>query len=156
MKFLNGSKKIFGIFNIVDVCIILFIAAAIAGVCTFFSTNIVTDTSVSTGSNSYRVTIEVQKAEKYLYDAIVEGETVMDKIQNKQIGTIESARIEEMTEKNFSTEDGTLVETVVPELYNIQIDMLIETADDVYIGKLMSIKTKHFSSAGNVIDFEKI
>jgi len=156
MNFLNGSKKIFGIFNIVDVCIILFIAAAIAGVCTFFSTNIVTDTSVSTGSNSYRVTIEVQRAEKYLYDAVVEGETVMDKIQNKQIGTIESARIEEIAEKNFSTEDGTLVETVVPELYNIQIDMLIETTDDVYIGKFMSIKTKHFSSAGTVIDFEKI
>ena len=156
MSFFNGSKKIFKIFNIVDVFIILFIAAVIAGVCTFFSTNIVADTSVSTGNNSYKVTIEVQKAEKYLYDSIVEGETVMDKIQNEQIGTIQGARIEEITEKNFSTEDGALVETVVPELYNIYIDMLIETKDDVYIGKLMSIKTKSFSSAGTVIDFEKI
>lgn len=153
MSFLNGEKKLFKIFNIVDLFIIVFVLSVILGAYTFLKTNI---SKSGDSQNSYTITLELERVEEFIYDAIKVDKDVYDTVQNKPFGKITDARKKEAVEYNVSTVNGKTTKTVVPGLINVEVDILVNTKEDIYVGKLIGIKNKDFTSSGYIIDMDKV
>ena len=151
MKIMDEKGKLFGIINIIDLCILLFGALVIAVVVIFFSANTTMDAAVK----QTKITIEVTAIEKDLCDAIRPNKNIFDRIQNKALGKLVDVKVEPSEEYNISIETGEHVKTNVPDRYDVILEIEAESAEDLYVGKRMSVETKDFMAAGYIIDIEK-
>ena len=150
MKMMDEKGRLFGVLNIIDLCIILFAAVVVAVVMMFLSANSTINKSVKED----KITIEIQAVEKDLCDAIQVDKKIYDRIQNKALGTLVDVRIEPTVEYNISRETGEHVKSQVPERYNVELDIETESSEDLYVGKRMSVETKDFTAAGYIIEKE--
>lgn len=145
------KKKLFGIFNIVDIAIIILLIAIAAAAYAFLGKQ-VKDNLTKT---NYTVTLEVTSAEKTLCDAIKTGRTVFDRVQNQPFGVLTDFRIEPAEEFNVSTLDGTVNEVSVPDRYDIFIEIEITTDRNIAVGERLGITTKDFTAAGYIVKVER-
>lgn len=152
MKIFNEKGRLFGLINIVDLCIILFVIALAGGAYGFLNNNI----TKSTPTQTYNVTLELKQVEEDFTKTIIPGKTVFDKIQNKPFGTLKDVRIIPAQEYNVSLTDGTVTKAEVPQRYNAELDMELVTDTEIFVGKNLSIATKDFTGAGYVIKMEKV
>ncbi len=152
MKLIDEKGRLFGALNIVDLCIVVFVAA-VAFVAYTFLSNTVTN---SAPTQKISITMELKNVEKELCDAIEVDKTVFDRVGNQKFGVLTDARIKPATEVVISKLDGTVTEVEVPERYNVELDMELTTDEEVYVGKSISIATKDFTGAGYVIRLEKL
>lgn len=151
MKIIDEKGKIFGIINIIDLCILVFGALVIAVVVMFFSANSTMDAAVK----QTKITIEVTAIEKDLCDAMRPHKNIFDRIQNKSLGKLVDVKVEPSEEYNISTETGEHVKSKVPDRYDAELLIEAESAEDLYVGKRMSVETKDFTAAGYIIGIEK-
>lgn len=147
MKIINEKGKLFGIINIIDLLIIIFVALVAWVMVMFFSSN----SNIAQETKKCRITIEMTAQEKYLYDAIVEDKQIFDKIQNQPLGTLVDKRIEPCVEYNVVPATGEYKETDVPDRYDIELDIDVSSSEDMYVGKRMSVQTKDFTGSGYII-----
>jgi len=152
MKLIDEKGRLFGAFNIVDICIIIFVAA-VAFVGYLFLSNTITK---SAPTQNVRITMELKNVEKELCDAIEVDKTVFDRVGNQKFGILTDARIKPATEVVISKLDGVAREIEVADRYNVELDMELTTDEKVYVGKNISIATKDFTGAGYVINLEKL
>ena len=152
MKLVDEKGRLFGLFNIVDFCIIIFVAV-VAFVAYSFLNNTVTN---STPTRNISITMELKNVEKELCDAIEVDQTVFDRVGNQKFGILTDARVKPATEVVISKLDGSVTEVEVPDRYNVELDMELTTDEEVYVGKSISIATKNFTGAGYVINLEKL
>ena len=152
MKIIDEKGKLFGIVNIIDLCIVLFVAVVAAVVVMFFSANTSTESQVT----QKRIMIEVTAIEKDLCDAMVKDRKIFDKIQNKALGTLVDVKVEPSVEYNLSKDTGEHIESEVPNRYDAQLVINVSSDEELYVGKRMSVITKDFSAAGYIIELEKI
>ena len=152
MKLVDERGRLFGAFNIVDICIIIFVAA-VAFVGYLFLSNTITK---SAPTQNVRITMELKNVEKELCDAIEVDKTVFDRVGNQKFGILTDARIKPATEVIISKLDGVAREIEVADRYNVELDMELTTDEKVYVGKNISIATKDFTGAGYVINLEKL
>lgn len=152
MKIIDEKGKLFGIVNIIDLCIVLFVALAATVVVMFFSAN----TSIDSQTKQSRITLEVTAIEKDLCDAMVKDRKIFDKIQNKSLGTLVDVKIEPCVEYNVSRDTGEHIESALPDRYDAVLVIEASSAEDLYVGKRMSVETKDFTAAGYIIDLEKV
>ena len=151
MKLIDEKGKLFGVINIIDLCILLFGALVIAVVVMFFSANSTMDAAVK----QTKITIEVTAIEKDLCDVMRADKKIFDRIQNKSLGRLVDVKIESSEEYNISVETGEHVKTKVPDRYDAILLIEAESAEDLYVGKRMSVETKDFMASGYIIDIEK-
>ncbi len=151
MKIIDERGKLFGIINIIDLFILLFGALVIAIVVMFFSANSAMDGVVK----QTKITIEVTAIEKDLCDVMRPHKNIFDRIQNKSLGRLVDVEIEPSEEYNISIETGEHVKSNVPDRYDAILTIEAESAEDLYVGKRMSVETKDFMAAGYIIDIEK-
>ena len=152
MKIIDEKGKLFGVVNIIDLCIVLFVALAAAVVVMFFSAN----TSLDAQTKQSRITIEIKSVEKDLCDAMISDRKIFDKIQNKSLGRLVDVEIEPSVEYNVSKNSGEHIKSAVPNRYDAKLVIDATSAEDLYVGKRMSVETKDFTAAGYIIDLEKI
>lgn len=152
MKLIDEKKRLFGLFNIVDLCILVLVFAVAAAVYYFFSGTVLPD---STPETNYSVTIEFTAVEKDLLDAIKTERTVFDKVQNKAFGTLKAVRSEPASEYALSTEDGTVSRVEIPERYDVWVDIEITTDRSLAVGEQLRISTKDFTCAGYIVSITK-
>lgn len=152
MKLVDEKGRLFGVFNIVDLCIVVFVVA-VAFVAYTFLNNIVTNTAPE---KNLRITMELKNVEKELCDAIEVDKTVFDRVGNQEFGMLTDVRIKPAVEVVISKLDGSVNEIEVPNRYNVELDMELTTDEEVYVGKDISIATKDFTGAGYVINLEKL
>lgn len=150
MKMIDEKGRLFGVLNIIDLCIILFASLVAAVVIMFLSNN----STITSATQNHRITIEVLAVEKDLCDAIEVNKKVYDRVQNKELGTLVDARIEPAVEYNISRETGEHVKSYVPDMYNVELDIDASSSEDLYVGKMMSVETKDFTAAGYIIKKE--
>ena len=150
MKIIDEKGRLFGVLNIIDLCIILFAAVVAAVVIMFLSNN----STINNATKNHRITIEVLAVEKDLCDAIEVNKRVYDRVQNKPLGTLVDVRIEPAVEYNISRETGEHVKSYVPDMYNVELDIDATSSEDLYVGKMMSVETKDFTAAGYIIEKE--
>ena len=151
MKIIDEKGKLFGIMNIIDLCVLSFGALVIAVVVMFFSANSTMDTE----AKQTKITIEVTAIEKDLCDVMRPNKNIFDRIQNKALGKLVDVKIEPSEEYNISIETGEHVKSSVPDRYNAKLLVEAESAEDLYVGKRMSVETKDFMASGYIIDIEK-
>lgn len=152
MKIIDEKGKLFGIVNIIDLCIVLFVAIAASVVVMFFSAN----SNVDQQATQKRITIEVTAIEKDICDSMVKDKKIFDKIQNKALGTLVDVKIEPSVEYNVSKDTGEHIESEVPNRYDAELVIDVSSNEELYVGKRMSVSTKDFSAAGYIIELEKI
>ncbi len=151
MKLIDEKGKLFGIINIIDLCILIFGALVVAVVVMFFSANTTMDGAVK----QTKITIEVTAIEKDLCDVMRPHKNIFDRVQNKSLGRLVDVKIEPSEEYNISIETGEHVKSEVPDRYDAILEIEAESAEDLYVGKRMSVETKDFTAAGYIIDIEK-
>ena len=152
MKFLKGETKIFKIFNIVDIFII---AAVIAIGAVAYTILTATVSNQGTVNNNYEVVLEIKNVDKNLCQAVKNDAKVYDKIQNIHIGTVMDSSYEKSYEYTTSVINGQIKKEIIPDKYDIFLKMSINTTEDTYVGKFMSIKTKDFMGSGYIISVTK-
>ena len=150
MKMIDEKGRLFGVLNIIDLCIILFASLVAAVVIMFLSDN----STITSATQNHRITIEVLAVEKDLCDAMQTDKKVYDRVQNKELGTLVDVRIEPTVEYNISRETGEHVKSNVPDMYNVELDIDASSSEDLYVGKMMSVETKDFTAAGYIIKKE--
>lgn len=100
-------------FNIVDVVVILLIAAVIAGGAWFLAT-------ATDGFNSYvYLTVELLEQHPGFVDSVVIGDEVRDSVRNLFMGHVYAVREEPARLITFSFEQQAFVYEVIPERYDI-------------------------------------
>ena len=152
MKIIDEKGKLFGIVNIIDLCIILFVAVVAAVVVMFFSANSNTEAQAT----QKRITIEVKAIEKDICDAMLKDKKIFDKVQNKALGTLVDVKIEPSVEYNLSKDTGEHIKSEVPNRFDAELVIDVSSNEELYVGKRMSVSTKDFTAAGYIIDLEKI
>lgn len=153
MKINDGISKFLKKFNIVDLCIIVFVAVAVI-FATIFLKNITNTQNQS--QNNFVITLEAKEVKESVCNAVEKDKTVYDKVNNKAIGTLVDYSFKESEKYNVSEEDGKVKNVSVPDSYDLLIEIELNTRDDIYVGKFLSIKTKDFTAAGNVIKVGKV
>lgn len=150
MKILNEKGKLFGIINIVDLFIIIFLVVAGGVVYSYFNTI----TRENNENKAYNVILEVQKVDEDVCKAMQKGKTVFDKIENVPFGTLVDFEYYPSEEYSISEIDASVKKVTIPDSYDAKITMKIKTGEDIYIGKQLSIMTKDFTASGHVIGIE--
>ena len=153
MKFLKGETKIFKIFNIVDIFIIVAVILVGAVAYTILGSAVSNQGSQKTG---YEVVLEIKNVDITLCEAIKKDVKVYDKVQNVYIGTVLGSEYDKSFEYTTSTLNGEVKKSVIPDKYDIMLKLAIDTSEDVYVGKLMSIKTKDFVGSGYILNVNEI
>lgn len=152
MKIFDEKGRLFGLINIVDLCIIVFVIAAASGAYAFLKNNI----TKSSPTQTYNVTLEFKGIEKDFGEAIIPGKTVYDRVQSQPFGVLNDVRLKPTVEYNVSNDDGEIKRVTVPDRYTAELDMQLTTDTEIYVGKYLSIATKDFTGAGYVIKMEKV
>ena len=147
MKIINEKGKLFGIINIIDLLIIIFVALVAWIFVMFFSSN----SNITQETKKCRITVEMTALEKYLCDAVAEDKQIFDKIQNQPLGKLVEKRIEPCVEYNVVPSTGEYKETAVIDRYDVELDIEVESVEDMYVGKRMSLQTKDFTGSGYII-----
>lgn len=152
MKIIDEKGKLFGIVNIIDLCIVLFVAVVAAVVVMFFSAN----QTIDQQSTQKRITIEVTAIQKDICDAMLKDKKIFDKVQNKALGTLVDVKIEPSVEYNLSKDTGEHLESEVPDRFDAELVIDVSSDEELYVGKRMSVSTKDFTAAGYIIELERI
>ncbi len=160
MKVLNEKGKLFGLINIIDLGVLLIIAALIAGGLWYMGRK-APDTTVDT--KDYYVTI---KCPGYDID-VVNAINVGDRLYYDG-GFINSEVTEVRTEPakmDVATADGKIVVAQHPELKDIYVKVRVtDSLDDpmIYIGRLhanvgkdITLKTRHVEIPGKITKVEE-
>ena len=151
MKIFDEKGRLFGVFNIVDLCIVVFVVAVCAGGYVFLKNNIANASPTKT----YNVTLEIKKVEESVCENIIPGKTVFDRIQNQQFGTLEDARVSPAVEYTISEQTGEEKKVLIPNRYDVELDLVLTTDEEIFVGKKLSVSTKDFMGAGYIIKMEK-
>lgn len=151
MKIIDEKGKLFGLVNVIDLCIILFVAIVAAVCVKFFSVN----AGIDAKTKQSVIKIEVTAQEKDLCDAMKPGKNISDRIQNKQLGKLVDVEVKPCEEYNVSSETGEHIKSLIPDRYDAVLTIEASSTEDLYVGKRMSVETKDFVAAGYIIDIEK-
>ncbi len=150
MKIMDEKGRLFGVLNIIDLLIILFVIAVASVVIMFLSAN----STINKAQTESKITIEVLAVEKDLCDAMKVDKKIYDRVQNKSLGTLVDVRVKPAEEYNISLQTGEHIKSAVPERYNVELDINTLSSEDLYVGKIMSVETKDFTAAGYIIKKE--
>ncbi len=150
MKIMDEKGRLFGVLNIIDLLIVLFVAVVAAVVIMFLSAN----STINKAQTENKITIEVLAVEKDLCESMKVDKKIYDRVQNKSLGTLVDVRVKPAEEYNISLQTGEHIKSKVPERYNVELDINTVSSEDLYVGKIMSVETKDFTAAGYIIKKE--
>lgn len=134
-------------FNAIDVIIILFVAVVLVGG-TFFVKNFMNGDSGETK----KIVIEVLDNEKSFCDIIKTGETAYDGVENVKLGEIVGVEIKPAETDSFSSLDGVIKHTTIPERYDMLLTLEIPQETDVLVGKQMWLETPTYKCSGYILE----
>lgn len=156
----NKKRKLFGIFNILDIGIILLIAALAVG--TVYKFKFMDKTSKSANLEPIAYTVEVKNVRNFVFSNVKEGDILFDKTSGNAIGTITAI---EGTPALTPVEmlDGSVVMGESENRYDILFTLEGEgvISDDGYFinktyellcGSKKKFMTKYFECEGSVKD----
>ena len=133
-------------FNIIDVIIVVVILLAVAAAVVLKSGN-----GMDGELNTKTVTLELAEKRVGFSENVVVGDKVTEKVKKVQIGKVTGveARPAEKNSYDRTTGEGTVIN--IPEREDVYVTMEIDGAAEVYVGKQLSVITKHFSGSGFVV-----
>ena len=139
-------------FNIIDVLIIILVLIAVAGVGIMRYAGKTSDADEA----KKQVTLEITEKFVGFSENVVIGDKVTEKVDNKQIGTVTGVRTIPAEKNSYDRETGEAVVTLIPERETVYVTIETDKDEEVAVGKLLSVVTKHFSGSGYVTEVADI
>jgi len=162
MIYKNG--RIFGIINIIDLFVVLIVAAAAIILAPKFiggSTNVITSTSVGEVKTVY-FTVQFRRAASGFSEKISIGDTINDNTKGYYYGEVYDihAKPAEMITEN--TLDGTYQNSVIPNEEDVSVTIKCNGTESdreikaegqvIKLGQVMVLKGKGYAGSGYVVD----
>ena len=163
MKLLDRKGKLFGIINIIDLCVILIVVIIAAG--TFYKFKVMDKTSNTAAMQPVTYTVKVEKIRSYVLDNVLEGDILYDKTSGNDIGKITKVESEPATEF-ISMSDGTVVkgnvENRINVIFTVEADAVqnssgcfVNRTYERLVGSQRKFMTKYFECDGYINSIEE-
>ncbi len=153
---IDKRGRLFGKVSIIDVLIVLILVLAAIFAAKFFKTN---DKAASATKIHY--TVQINKVEEDVYNAIVDGTAVFDSVKNTPLGKVVSHDKTPYKEVNEDIINGKYVVNTIPDLYNVLVTIEADayvTDSSIKVGKniirvnaRLDINTKDFLGTTYVV-----
>ena len=161
--FLDKKGKIFGKVSIIDLFVIIVLAAAVIGISARFVSGAAKNAKEKV---KFSYVVEIDGVRDYTINALNKKGKVIDLKGKSVIGEIKNVTFQPMKTQSF-TSDGRMVFAEVPERYTVLVDIEGEgkESDNSYfvgndvelsVGTTMSMTTKYANSSGKVKSIEII
>lgn len=133
-------------FNIIDVIVVAVIVAVIAAVAILKSAD-----ASNTEQSTKTVVLELSEKREGFSLNVVPGDRVTEKVKKVQIGTITEVEARPTEKNSYDRETGKAKVITIPEREDVYVTMEVDGSAEVYVGKQLSVITKHFSGSGYVV-----
>lgn len=133
-------------FNIIDVIVVVLMVAVIAAVAMLKSGN-----TSNTEQSTKTVVLELAERKEGFSLNVVPGDRVTEKVKKVQIGTITDVEARPAEKNSYDRETGKAKAITIPEREDVYVTMQVDGLAEVYVGKQLSVITKHFSGSGYVV-----
>ncbi len=161
--FLDKKGKIFGKVSIIDLFVIIVLAAAVIGISARFVSGAAKNAKEKV---KFSYVVEIDGVRDYTINALNKKGKVIDLKGKSVIGEIKNVTFQQMKTQSF-TSDGRMVFAEVPERYTVLVEIEGEgkESDNSYfvgndvelsVGTTMSMTTKYANSSGKVKSIEII
>lgn len=139
---MNGMKKV----NIIDIIILAVIVLAIAAVVVLKS-----DGGLDSEQSFKTVTLELAEKFEGFSENVVVGDAVTEKVKKVKIGTVTGVEAKPAEKNSYDRKTGEPTVVNIPECEDVYVTMKIDSEAEVYVGKQLSVITKHFTGSGFVV-----
>ena len=158
MKLIDEEGKLFGIVNVIDVCIIIIVI--VLGVGAFYKFNVLDKTSSTAAMQPITYTVRVDKIRDFVLSNVETGDTIFDQASGNAIGTIVNVESEQAYEY-INMPDGTFtkapVENRINVIFTIEADAVVNDSGcyvnrtfELLRGSQTKYMTKYFECTGIV------
>ncbi|MEE0943881.1 MAG: DUF4330 family protein [Clostridia bacterium] len=133
-------------FNIIDVIIVAVIILAVAAAVVLKSGG-----GSDMEKNTKTVTLELVEKRVGFSKNVIVGDKVTEKVKKVQIGKITGVEARPAEKNSYDRITGEAAIINIPEREDVYVTMEIDGSAEVYVGKQLSVITKHFSGSGFVV-----
>lgn len=131
--------------NVIDVIILAVVIAAIAGVA------LLKTHSGKSEQTTKTVVLELMEKHEGFSENVVVGDKVIEKVKKTQIGEVTGVEVLPSEKNSYDRRTGEPMVINIPEREDVYVTMEISGDAEVYVGKTLSVVTKHFSGSGYVM-----
>lgn len=133
-------------FNIIDLIIALVIVAVV-----FAGAYAVKLMSADGNTETKVITLEIKQQKESFCKVVKKDDVAYDGTTNTKLGKVVDFKIQPAESDCRSTKDGTIKKSVIPERYDIYIDIETPKDTDVQVGKQMWIETSVYKAGGYIL-----
>lgn len=151
MKITDNKGRLFGLINVVDLLILLVVAVIVLVGYKILNTKIAEPAEQATKL----VTMEITKKRESFCKNIKIGDEVIEKVNNTALGVVKAVSYKPAEEIVVSQTDGAVKRVEVPERFDATVVLEVPAEGNVQVGKLLSVKAKHFAGSGYVLAVEE-
>lgn len=159
MKAEAGKGKILGIFNGLDIIIMIFVIAAIfLGIRFLKSRDAVAEAG---GNKTIQYTVEAQNVVKAASEMAKAGDEVYNSSTSDYLGTVTEVRVIDQTRLEYNQTKGVYEKHPVPRLYTVYVTIegdgyetdqnIVVNGQTVKVGGEMSVKGKGYAFGGYIV-----
>ena len=160
---LDKNGKIFGKISIIDIAVILIIAAVAAGIFARYGSRV---TTAVQSREEFRYVLKVEAVRQYTVDALNKKGAVTDKKSEKNLGEIVDVRVEGATKESV-TADGKVVYAPMPDYYTCYVTIdahgkesadnyVLEDTTELSVGRIVDLYSKYVKTSGVLTSVEVI
>ena len=148
MKLVDEKGKIFGKFNVIDLCVVIIVLILAAG--TYYKFGVMDKTSTASAMEPVTYTVKINKIRDYVFNNVKEGDTLYDKTSGNAIGTI--TKIESQQAKDYVTVEDRVDVTFTVEAEAVVNDSgyFVNRTYELLKGSKKKFMTKYFECDGSV------
>ena len=156
----NGNIK--GKFNIIDIIVLILIAAVIVGITVRYGSSV---TTAVKSDEEFEYVVEVESVRDFTIKALEKKGKVTDKNSTLDLGEIVDVEVEP-TEYRSTTADGRIVFAEQPKRYNARVTIrtrgkesdnsyITEDSNELSVGRTTEIFSKYVHTTGKIMSVEK-
>lgn len=160
---MNKNGKIKGKFNIIDLLVIILIAAVVVGIAVRYGSSV---TTAVKSDEEFEYVVKVESVRMFTIDALEKKGKVTDKKSTLDLGEIIDVQYEQ-TKYQSTTAAGKIIFADQPERYTAYVtirtrgkesDNSYITADsnELSVGRMTEIFSKYVHTSGTILSVEKI
>jgi|LSQX01.3.fsa_nt_gb hypothetical protein len=157
MTIIDNKGKLFGLINIVDLCILLIILLAVG----FVGIKAVSGSKERKATTRIEYDVELRRNTKEFSFMINEGDIIRDSINGDYLGKVLKKELKPSIEMTENSVEGKFVESEMPDLYDVIITIeangriteseIIAEDREIKIGRLMYVKGKGYAGGGYIL-----
>ena len=133
--------------NVIDLLIILFLAAVIAAGMLYAR-----KISKPAEEGPKTIVLEVTEKREGFLSVMQEGDQLWDGTQKKEFGVLKSVESRPASKDAFSQKDGKIRKVEIPERYDLYLTVEVPESKKVNVGKGLWLESQRYKCSGYVLE----